>query len=346
LGGTARRFHAAAIIAALSAMGGASAAPPVEVVAAIIQRSGGDFLLAQRPPGKVYAGYWEFPGGKVEPGEPAANALTRELHEELGIDVERAYPWIVRNYVYAHAHVRLNFFRVTRWRNQLTSRELQAFSWERLPDIGVSPILPANGPILRALALPPILAISDVQQRGEADFLARLDAALTRGLRLVMMREKQMPRERLAALIMAVIQRCRPWGAHVIVNGDLQLARECGADGVHFPSARLMELDARADMEWCSASCHDEQELERAARLGLDFVVLGPVQATPTHRDAQLLGWERFASMIAGYAVPVFALGGLQVQSLQSACSAGAHGVAMIRGAWSATQSFPSDWSD
>ena len=216
-------------------MGGASAAPPVEVVAAIIQRSGGDFLLAQRPPGKVYAGYWEFPGGKVEPGEPPADALTRELHEELGIDVERAYPWIVRNYVYAHAHVRLNFFRVTRWRNQLTSRELQAFSWERLPDIGVSPILPANGPILRALALPPILAISDVQQRGEADFLARLDAALTRGLRLVMMREKQMPRERLAALIMAVIQRCRPWGAHVIVNGDLQLARECGADGVHFP---------------------------------------------------------------------------------------------------------------
>src|SRR3954471_20619723 len=162
----------------------------LEVVAAVLQRPDGAFILAQRPAGKVYAGYWEFPGGKVEPGESAAAALVRELHEELGIDVERAYPWIVRNYVYAHAHVRLNFFRVTRWRNQLTSREMQAFSWERVPDIGVSPILPADGPILRALALPPILAISDAQQRGEADFLARLDAALTRGLRLVMMREK------------------------------------------------------------------------------------------------------------------------------------------------------------
>jgi 8-oxo-dGTP diphosphatase len=326
-------------------MGGESGGPPVEVVAAIIQRCGGEFVLAQRPAGKVYAGYWEFPGGKVEPGEPAAAALARELHEELGIDVERAYPWIVRNYVYAHAHVRLNFFRVTRWRNQLTSREMQAFSWERVPDIGVSPILPANGPILRALELPPILAISDAQQRGEADFLARLDAALARGLRLVMMREKQVPRERLAALTTAVIQRCKPWGAQVIVNGDLQLARECGADGVHFSAARLMQLDARADLLWCSASCHDEQELERAAQLGLDFVVLGPVQATPTHPQARLLGWERFASMISGYALPVFALGGLQLDSLQAACAAGAHGVAMIRGAWSATQSFPSDWS-
>jgi 8-oxo-dGTP diphosphatase len=326
-------------------MGGAPAASPVEVVAAIIQRAGGEFVLAQRPPGKVYAGYWEFPGGKVEAGEPAAAALARELHEELGIDVERAYPWIVRSYAYAHAHVRLNFFRVTRWRNQLTARELQAFRWERLPHIGVSPILPANGPILRALALPPILAISDAQQRGEADFLKRLETALTRGLRLVMMREKQMPRASLAALITAVIQRCKPWGAQVIVNGDLELARECGADGIHFPSAQLMELEARADMAWCSASCHDGQELERAARLGLDFVVLGPVQATPTHPDAQLLGWERFARMITGYALPVFALGGLQLECLQTACAAGAHGVAMVRGAWSATQSFPSDWS-
>jgi len=107
-----------------------------------------------------------------------------------------------------------------------------------------------------------------------------------------------------------------------------------------------MDLDARADMQWCSASCHDELELERAAQLGLDFVMLGPVQATPTHPDAQPLGWERFAHMINGYALPVFALGGLQLESLQAACAAGAHGLAMIRGAWSATQSFPSDWSD
>ena len=322
-----------------------AAARPVEVVAAVIQRPGGEFLLAQRPQGKVYAGYWEFPGGKVEHAEPPATALTRELHEELGIEVERALPWIAREYVYAHAHVRLNFFRVTRWRNEPAPREAQALSWQRLPDITVAPMLPANGPILRALALPPVVAISDVEQRGEAQFLARLDAALARGLRLVMVREKQMPRERLAQLVSAIIARCRPWGARVLVNGDLGLAHESAADGVHLPAAQLMTMDARPQIEWCSASCHDERELARAAALGLDFVVLGPVRSTPTHPRASLLGWERFARLIAGYPLPVYALGGMRVDTLQAACAAGAHGVAMIRGAWSAPQSFPSDWS-
>jgi 8-oxo-dGTP diphosphatase len=326
-------------------MSGVPAARPVEVVAAVIQRPGGAFLLAQRPQGKVYAGYWEFPGGKVEPGEPAAAALVRELHEELGIDVQQAYPWIVREYVYAHAHVRLNFFRVTQWTNQLSSREAQALSWQKLPEISVGPVLPANGPIMRALALPPVLAITDAQQRGEGELLVRLDDALVRGLRLVMVREKQMPRERLSALTMKTIERCRPHAARVIVNGDLQVARDCGADGVHLPSAQLLALDARPQIEWCSASCHNQQELAHAAALGLDFVVLGPVHSTPTHPDAEPLGWERFARMISGYTLPVFALGGLQLESLPSAYVAGAHGVAMLRGAWNARQSFPSDWS-
>ena len=103
----------------------------VEVAAAVIQRPDGAFLLAQRPPGKVYAGYWEFPGGKVEPGEPVARALARELHEELGIDVERAYPWITRVFTYPHATVRLRFFRVVSFKNQIQARENQAVVWQQ-----------------------------------------------------------------------------------------------------------------------------------------------------------------------------------------------------------------------
>ena len=118
----------------------------VEVAAAVIQRPDGTFLLAQRPQGKVYAGYWEFPGGKVEPGEPAARALARELHEELGIEVERAYPWITRVFTYAHATVRLNFFRVTRWQGEPRPREDQTIAWQTPGARMVSPMLPANAP--------------------------------------------------------------------------------------------------------------------------------------------------------------------------------------------------------
>src|SRR5215510_16045607 len=97
----------------------------VEVVAAVITRPDGSFLLGQRPAGKVYAGYWEFPGGKVEPGESAPAALKRELHEELGIQVERAYPWLTRDYDYEHAAVRLRFYRVLDWSGTLHGRENQ-----------------------------------------------------------------------------------------------------------------------------------------------------------------------------------------------------------------------------
>src|SRR5262245_23017038 len=138
----------------------------IEVAAAVIQRADGSFLLAQRPAGKVYAGYWEFPGGKVEAGEDAAAALSRELHEELGIDVERADPWITRVYTYPHGTVRLHFFRVSRWRNEPHPREQQAIAWQGIDAPTVAPMLPANAPVLAALALPPEYAVTDAAGYG------------------------------------------------------------------------------------------------------------------------------------------------------------------------------------
>jgi len=128
----------------------------VEVAAAVILRSDGHFLLAQRPAGKVYAGYWEFPGGKAERGEPLSQTLARELHEELGIEVTRAYPWIVQRYVYPHAHVQLHFFRVVGWNAEPHPREQQRLVWAKLGEVSVAPMLPANGPVIRALALPEV----------------------------------------------------------------------------------------------------------------------------------------------------------------------------------------------
>ena len=132
----------------------------VEVAAAVIERPDGSFLLAQRPAGKVYAGWWEFPGGKCEAGEPAERALARELREELGIEVRRAYPWVTRVHVYEHATVMLHFFRVVEWTGEPASREGQAFAWQRLDAPIAEPMLPANGPVLAALALPLEYAIT------------------------------------------------------------------------------------------------------------------------------------------------------------------------------------------
>ena len=138
----------------------------VDVGAAVVIRSDGNFLLAQRPQGKVYAGYWEFPGGKIEPGESAQEGLIRELHEELGIDVQTAYPWLTHVFTYPHATVRLHFFRVTRWGGEPHGRENQHIAWTRPDEPPLQPMLPANTPIFRALRLPAVYAITNAQELG------------------------------------------------------------------------------------------------------------------------------------------------------------------------------------
>jgi 8-oxo-dGTP diphosphatase len=313
----------------------------VEVAAAVLQRPDGSFLLAQRPPDKIWAGYWEFPGGKIEPGETPYHALVRELREELGITVATAYPWVTRVFTYPHATVRLNFFRVTAWSGDLHPHEGQEFSWQSptptLPRGAreiVSPLLPANAPILRALELPSLYAISNVQELGEEEFMRRLEAALRKGLRLVQLREKDYSREALRELALKMLSLIRQHDARLLINADIALAQEVGADGVQLTGARLAELSVRPAVEWCAASCHNAEELRRAEALGCDFALLSPVLPTQSHPGAPHLGWENFATIAAGSSIPVYALGGLTHTDMQTAWQHGAHGISLLRQAW------------
>jgi 8-oxo-dGTP diphosphatase len=193
-------------------------------------------------------------------------------------------------------------------------------------------MLPANGPVLRALSLPDEYAITRIADMGEAAFFPRLEARLKDGLGLVQLREKNLSREALKALAVRVLALARAEGARVLVNSDIELAREIGADGVHLTSAQLG--GERPDLPWCGASCHSAEELRRAEAIGADFAVLGPVRATPSHPGSVPLGWERFREIVAGAAIPVYALGGMRARDLEEAKSRGAHGLAMVRGAW------------
>lgn len=311
------------------------ARPRVAVAAAVIESGDGRFLLAQRPAGKVYAGYWEFPGGKIEAGETPAEALVRELHEELGIDAGEVYPWLIRDYEYEHAAVRLHFLRVVRWRGTLHGKENQAFAWQLIAAPDVAPILPANGPILAALQLPKVYGVTNVAELGLDAFLRRLHVALERGLRLIQVREKHLDSAELTRLCRRIIDMARPYGARVLVNEHIDVAHACAADGVHLTAAQLnAQISMRPDLPLVAASCHNIGELERAAALNADFVVLGPVADTPTHPGAAVLGWNGFAELAATSRTPVYALGGMRPDDMPGAWRAGAHGIAMLRGAW------------
>ena len=300
---------------------------PVEVAAAVIQRADGAFLLAQRPAGKVFAGYWEFPGGKLEPGEVAEDALVRELREELGIEACTAYPWLTRVFAYTHATVRLNFFRVTAWKGDPQPRENQAIVWQRPGAATAHPMLPANAPVLAALALPSEYAITDAESRGTDAMLASLRRGLAQGLRLVQVRDRTLPDRGQFVRDAALLARAH--GARVLVSGG-----GADAEGAHYTAAQLMAMRERPTGALVAASCHTVAELAHAEMLGLDFAVLGPVKPTSSHPGARLLGWDGFARIARGAGIPVFAIGGMRRSDLEDAWRAGAHGVAMIGGAW------------
>jgi 8-oxo-dGTP diphosphatase len=143
-----------------------SGRPITPVAVGILRRPDGQVLFAQRPAGKVYAGYWEFPGGKIEAGETSLGALVRELDEELGVRVTRASEWLAQRHEYPHAHVELRFFLVSRWEGEPEPREGQAVSWQTPGSYTVAPMLPA---LLTAESrvLPGLIALSAPLDRGE-----------------------------------------------------------------------------------------------------------------------------------------------------------------------------------
>ncbi|WP_156517816.1 NUDIX domain-containing protein, partial [Achromobacter ruhlandii] len=167
----------------------------IDVAAGLILRPDGMLLLGQRPEGKPWSGWWELPGGKLEPGETVLQALARELQEEIGIRVTQSRPWVTYVHAYPHTTVRLAFCHVTGWEGEPRSLENQRLEWvDPANAASVGDLLPATLPPLRWLQLPTAYGISSIGSRaGLSAFLGRLDAALARGIRLVQLREPQWP---------------------------------------------------------------------------------------------------------------------------------------------------------
>ena len=303
-----------------------------DVAVAIFLKPDGSFLLSSRPEGKPYPGYWEFPGGKIEAGESVRDALVRELIEELNVSITHATPWFTFMMHYTHATARLHCWRVHAWQGEMRGMEGQQFAWQSLNGMTVAPTLPGCVPIFRALALPPVYAITNATEMGAVAYLQRLETALQNGLHLVQLREKTMPYAELRNFGSEVMARAHAHGARVLVNSDGMLANEIGADGVHLSSAQLANLTARPEFAIVGVSTHSRAELERAAELKCDFAVLGPVNATRTHPGRQAMGWPQFAALTLATPLPCYALGGMTMDDLPVAIERGAHGVAMQRG--------------
>jgi len=312
------------------------AAGPVHVAAAALVDGNGRVLLARRHDDSHQGGLWEFPGGKLEAGESVADGLCRELHEELGVDVESHRPLIRVTHHYDDRSVLLDVHRVDRWQGQPHGREGQPLAWVAPDSLNDYPMPAADEPIVSALQLPSTYVITPPEITDESRFLAQLDAALAQGMKLLQLRLFDLSPQRFETLGREICLRCRAAGARVLLNGAAGLADVIGADGIHLSSRVLASIRERPlpPDRLLAASCHSADELAHAAAIGADFALLSPVLPTRSHPDAEPLGWDRFAASVDVATLPVFALGGMRADLLTEAWNHGGQGIAGIRGLW------------
>lgn len=311
------------------------AEPIIDVAVGVLITPDGRVLLGDRPAGKPWAGWWELPGGKLEAGESVMQALSRELREELGIEMTAATPWVTYVHRYPTTTVRLYFCRVTGWTGEPQSLEQQQLKWvdiataTQLPDL-----LPAAYPPLRWLQLPTKYLISSVKnEAGLPTFLKTLSQALSEGVELVQWREADWQGENMIAAFETVKQRCQDFGAKLLINSAHPQALWASADGVHFRALDASKLQRRPDSldgKLVGVSTHNEHELRMAREFGADFVVIGPVLPTASHPGAPTLGWDGFERLNELAGLPALAIGGQNPKTFKLAQSRGAHGIAGI----------------
>ncbi|MDR5868277.1 Nudix family hydrolase [Halomonas koreensis] len=304
--------------------------------AAIISADGREVLLARRPSNVDHGGLWEFPGGKLAPYETGLEALKRELHEELGVEIRRAQPLIRIHHEYSDKHILLDVWQVHDFAGEPFGREGQAVRWVPMNELINYPFPAANLPILRAVMLPTEFLITG-EEDDEDRFEGRLERALTEdGVRLVQLRAKSLDRADYLGRAERALALCRRHGARLVLNGDPDLLDGVDADGIHLTSERLMQLERRpvAEGKWLSASTHDHAQLARAHRIGCDFVTLSPLRTTPSHPEVAPIGWHDFQQLVEHAGMPVFALGGMTRFDANHARAVGAQGIASIRDFW------------
>jgi len=303
----------------------------VDVAVGVLRAPDGRVLLTERRAGKDAAGFWELPGGQVEPGESPAEAAARELYEEVGVQVEELAPWRVYEHDFPTKRLRLHWFHVRRWSGEAKGREGQRLAWVDPARPTVGPLLPSNELAMATLALPDLVGVARVDHAPGAPekLLASIPLLAAGGLRLLIVRALDLAPGQRVQLTRRLSQLRRGSGLRVLLSGTALEARQAGACGLHSSAAALAGLIDRPPTRLWAVSVHNARDLERASALGADFALVSPVLPTPAHPGDQAFGWDGLRALVAASGMPVYAQGGLGPGDIGTARSVGALGVAV-----------------
>ena len=305
----------------------------VEVAVGVIFGNDGHSVLVTQRTGEVHlAGKWEFPGGKLEPGETPYQALQREIVEELGIEVDAATPILTLPYRYPEKSVLLHIFRVDRFRGEASAREHQPLRFQAIDSLLAEQFPAANLPIIRWLQLPDYYCISPEPSADHNEFLRNLQNAMQRRRCMLQFRAKTLSDNAYAALARRLLHLCDSLQRPLLLNCSVELFEKIPAAGLHLTAQRARQYSSRpiASDRLLACSCHTAEELRHAAQIDADFVVLSLVKSSSSHPDASVLGWDGFARLCVERPYAIYALGGMQLQDLARAHQIGARGIAGI----------------
>ncbi len=310
-------------------------------------------LVAERPPGKTLAGYWEFPSSKCNTNESIEQALRRKLYEEVGVIIRQARPLITISRPDAHAPYRLHIWKITHYSCTPYSREHQAIKWicrsklvqlvdtlnkpksENTLDLPFQVTDPSSfsathKTIIRALQLPDIYYIT-THHTNWTSLCKQLTKRLEQGIRLIQLR-LNLPPDRYLLLAKQAQSLCYTYRAKLLIKGDPLWVDRFDFDGLHLTTKQLMRLTIRpiTSQKYLAASCHNPSQLKRTDLIDVDFSVLSPIKPTHSHPHALPIGWAYFQNCVHDCHRPVYALGGLSSQDRLTAWQHGAQGIAGI----------------
>lgn len=303
--------------------------PVVDVAVGVLRMPDGRVLVTERRAGTIGAGFWELPGGKLEPGETATEAVVRELLEELGVQALE----LARGRVYEHQfparRVRLHCFPVRRWSGEPKGREGQRLAWVDPERPAVGPLLPSHELAFASLGLPDLVAVARVSPASVDELLRRIPSLAAGGLRLLIVRASECTPAQRVQLTRRLRLAKRGTELRLLLSGTALEVRQAGACGMHSSSAALAGVTERPPTRLWAVSAHDARDLGRADALGAQCALLSPVLPSTSHPSQQPLGWDGLRALAAASPVPVYAQGGLGPGDLDAARAAGALGVAV-----------------
>ena len=306
----------------------------IEVAVGVIKQAQ-KVLVGQRLVKDRYYQKWEFPGGKLDQGEQPIEALSRELSEELGIQVLSARPLITLEHDYPDRQVRLFVFLIDEFLGEPIGAEGQALQWVNPSKCHQLDFLAANTAIVNAIELPALHMISNIKSYGLKTSLDVLKHYQNEGsCRFALhLREPDLSLSECQEYLEMFREAAK--SALIILNGDPEQAFELGFDGVHLSQQRCQQYNARQQLPefWVGTSCHNLAELKHAQQVA-DFAFISPVNHTSSHPKVEPLGWRAFAELVNSAKLPCYALGGVGEQDMEQAYFYGGQGVAAISSIW------------